>query len=166
MSGASEAVACAPMAVRQLVIVDADTVAGWRRSTPSLAQLWSAVEDLRTAEPDVTVAVIADASLKWALTAEERDAVDEAVGAGRMLFPPAGCEGGHVAFIAEVVRRAEEQGRSPVVITDQAVPQARICRVRREGDRWAFDLSEAKVTKVTRAAPQHRRRRGKADQDS
>lgn len=154
------------MAVRQLVIVDADTVAGWRRSTPSLDQLWSAVDDLRKAEPDVAVAVIADASLKWALSADERDAVDEAVGAGRMLFPPAGCEGGHVAFITEVIRRAEEQGRSPVVITDQAIPGARICRVRREGDRWAFDLADARVTKATRAAPQHRRRRGRAGDGS
>jgi hypothetical protein len=132
------------MAGPQLVVVDADTLAGWRRPSPSRAQLWAAIDDLRAAAPDVTVAVIADASLKWALAADEREAIEDDVATGRIVFAPAGCVGGHVGFLAAVVRRADELKIRTLVLTDARVPGARLTRVRREGERWVFDLKGSK----------------------
>jgi hypothetical protein len=132
------------MAAPQLVVVDADTLAGWRRASPSRAQLWAAIDDLRAAAPEVTVAVIADASLKWALAADEREAIEDDVATGRIVFAPAGCRGGHVGFLAAVVRRADELGIRTLVLTDARVPGARLTRVRREGERWLFDLKGSK----------------------
>ena len=106
------------MAGPQIVVVDADTLAGWRRPSPSRAQLWAAIDDLRAAAPDVTVAVIADASLKWALAADEREAIEDDVATGRIVFAPAGCVGGHVGFLAAVVRRADELKIRTLVLTD------------------------------------------------
>ena len=60
---------------RPLVIVDADTLAGWRRPSASLAQLRAALADLRAQAPDVPLAVIADPSLKWALPPDEQEGV-------------------------------------------------------------------------------------------
>ena len=43
-----------------LLLLDANTLAGWRRPSPSLAQLHHAVLHLERARPDDRVAVIAD----------------------------------------------------------------------------------------------------------
>lgn len=144
---------------RPLVIVDADTVAGWRRAKPSLTQLWQAVDDLRALHPDADVAVVADPSLRWALAPHEQAAMEEDVRTGRMLYAPAGSSGGHVGFLAEVVRRAESQGRSPVVVTDQHLPGIMLCRVRRDGERWIFDISGSEAAVVAASRPPGRRRR-------
>lgn len=124
----------------QLVVVDADTLAGWRRSSPSRTQLWDAISDLEDAAPGVTVAVIADASLKWALSASDREAIETDVSDGRLVFAPAGCRGGHVGFLAAVVERAAALAIPTLVLTDARVPGARLTKVRRDGDRWVFDL--------------------------
>ncbi len=141
------------------MIVDADTVAGWRRARPSLAQLWQAVDDLRALHPDADVAVVADPSLRWALGTEEQAAIEEDVRSGRMLYAPAGCSGGHVGFLAEVVRRAERQGRTPVVVTDQHLPGIMLCRVSRDGERWIFDVTGSEAGVVAPPRPPGRRRR-------
>lgn len=143
------------------VVVDADTLAGWRRPTSSLAQLHEAIDDLRKQEPGAVIAVIGDPSLKWALSDVEREEIELDISSGQLAFAPAGCKGGHVGFIGEVVARAAERGFRPVVITDQAVPDARLGRVRRDGTTWVFDLEgvEARTVTTATAARGHRRRR-------
>jgi hypothetical protein len=141
------------------VIVDADTLAGWRRASASLAQLRSAVADLVDQEPDTAVAVIADPSLKWALPAAEQDEIEDDIVARRILFSPAGGVGGHLGFLARVVERAKQVGFAPIVVTDQVIPGVRVGRVRREGTRWVFDLAGAEMTIAAPARPAHRRRR-------
>lgn len=147
------------MASRPLVIVDADTLAGWRRPSASLAQLREAVADLMDQEPETPVAVIADPSLKWALPSDEQDDIEDDIVARRLLFSPAGGIGGHLGFLARVVERAAIQGFAPVVVTDQSIPGVRVGRVRRDGPRWVFDLAGADITIAAPGRPTHRRRR-------
>ncbi len=52
------------MADPDVVIVDADTVAGWRRVTPSFEQLSAAVADLRAQAPGSVVAIVGDPALE------------------------------------------------------------------------------------------------------
>ena len=146
---------------RRYVVVDADTLAGWRRPTSSLAQLHEAVDHLRAQEPDAVIAVIGDPSLKWALNDIERDEIELDIVTRQLVFAPAGCVGGHKGFIGEVVSRAGKAGYRPVVVTDQAVPNAKLARVRREGPRWVFDLEgvAAPTIVASDAGRPHRRRR-------
>jgi hypothetical protein len=146
------------MGERLLVIVDADTLAGWRRPTASLAQLHHAVRDLRAQEPDATVAVVGDPSLRWALDDTEREQLDEDVRTGAVAFAPAGAIGGHVGFIAKVAEKASAQGWSPVTISDRAIPGATFGRARRDGARWVFDLEGVPAPTITAAPSAHRRR--------
>jgi hypothetical protein len=147
---------------RPLVIVDADTLAGWRRPSASLQQLREAVADLRAQEPEVPIAVIADPSLKWALTPDEQEAIEDDIVGRRLLFSPAGGAGGHLGFLSAVVTRATERGYQPVVMTDQVIPGAMVGRVRREGTRWVFDLQGREITVAAPSRPGHRRRRSSA----
>jgi hypothetical protein len=141
-----------------LVIVDADTLAGWRRPTSSLKQLHDAVAALKAQAPDAVVAVIADASLKWALPENERELVEVDIVAGDLLFAPAGCEDGHVGFIGKVVEKARASGFKAIAITDQAVPHCPLAKVSkdREGN-WVFDL-EAKAVVPKKLVAAHQRR--------
>jgi hypothetical protein len=151
------------MAKKQpLVIVDADTLAGWRRASASLAQLREAVADLRAQEPDVPVAVIADPSLKWALKPDEQQAIEDDIVGRRLLFSPAGGAGGHLGFLSAVVARASALGFQPVVVTDQVIAGVKVGRVRRDGTRWAFDLAGREITVAAPSRPGHRRRRSPA----
>lgn len=147
------------MGSRRLVIVDADILAGWRRASPSLAQLHDAVGDLERQEPDAVIAVVADPSLKWALDESEREGIEDDIREGRLLFAPAGCRDGHVGFIARVVEVARERGFAPVVVTDRAVVGADLGRPSREGDRWVFQLSGVEASLVAPSRPSGRRRR-------
>ena len=148
-----------------LVIVDADTLAGWRRPTSSLRQLHDAVEALERQEPDAVIAVIADASLKWALSEDERDLVEADIVRGSLLFAPAGCVGGLGGFIGRVVDKARERGFQPFVVTDQAITGCPLARARKgaEGE-WVFDLETAttppsRLEEASRLRNTHRRRR-------
>lgn len=146
---------------RRYVVVDADTLAGWRRPTSSLAQLHEAVDHLRAQEPDAVIAVIGDPSLKWALNESEREEIELDIVTRQLVFAPAGCVGGHKGFIGKVVSRAGDAGYRPVVVTDQAVPDAKLARVRRDGTRWVFDLDGAIAPTVVAngtGRPHHRRR--------
>lgn len=148
------------------VIVDADTLAGWRRPTSSLAQLHDAVGALRRQAPDAVVAVIADASLKWALSEQEREQIEDDIVGRFLLFAPAGCVGGHVGFIGRVVEKAQRLGFTTVAVTDQAVGDCNLAKVRRDRDgAWVFDLTgtppPARVLDGTqRHLGPRRRRRG------
>ncbi|MCX7621652.1 MAG: hypothetical protein N2037_12515 [Acidimicrobiales bacterium] len=141
----------------QFIIVDADTLAGWRRIDSSLAQLRSAVADLRRQVPDSLVAVIGDPSLKWALPEREREQMDEDIVNGRIVLAPAGTAGGHVTFIARAVDKARQKGLAPIVITDRAVPGAPLGKVRYDGTQWLFDLETKKT--VDRPGPSRPARR-------
>lgn len=142
-----------------LVIVDADTLAGWRRPSASLAQLREALDDLRRQAPEVPLAVIADPALKWALAPAEQEAIEEDIVGRSILLSPAGGRGGHLGFLAQVVAQAERRGFEPVVLTDQVIPGVRLGRVRREGPRWVFDLEGRELTVSAPSRPAHRRRR-------
>jgi hypothetical protein len=150
------------MSRRRIVLVDADMLAGWRRPTPSFAQLRDALADLARQQPGTPVAVVADPSLKWDLDPSEQEAIEQEVRTGRILYAPAGCVGGQLGFIARVVVVAGQRGFDPVVITDQHVAGAPLGRVRREGTRWVFDLEGAEVARASTdpvAKPMRRRRR-------
>lgn len=149
------------MADRLLVIVDADTLAGWRQPRASLAQLHAAVADLRAQVPDIPIAVVGDPSLKWALSEHERDQLDDDIRNRRIVFAPAGANDGHVGFIARIAEKARDQGLSPVTITDRAVPGARLVRIRRDGTRWVFDLEGASAATVVATTTGVRRRRSR-----
>ncbi|MHB1139269.1 MAG: hypothetical protein ACYC2O_09960 [Microthrixaceae bacterium] len=152
----------APLPGVRVVIVDADTVAGWRRVTPSLAQLESALSDLRRTDPNAVVAILGDPALKWALPAAEQERLDDWINHQMVVLAPAGTKEGHVAFIAAAARKAVRLGMRPVAITDRAVPDCPIAPLRRDGDRWAFDLDGAIVMQAPtgRAGAGARRRRG------
>lgn len=150
-----------PPMSRRIVLVDADMLAGWRRVTPSFAQLREALADLARQEPGTAVAVVADPSLKWDLDPAEQDEIEQEVRTGHILYAPAGCIGGQLGFIARIVVVAVDRGFDPVVITDQHVAGAPLGRVRRDGPRWVFDLDAAvpSAAPPTPAAPMRRRRR-------
>jgi hypothetical protein len=146
----------------RVVLVDADTVAGWRRVTPSFAQLAEAVADLRSQEPDAEVAIVGDPALKWALSGEDQKLLDEEINNQRIVLAPAGTKDGHVGFIAAASRKASALGLRPVVVTDRVVPGCPIARLGRDGSTWTFDLDNAEVAGSERAQPGARRRRRRA----
>lgn len=144
---------------KRLVIIDADLLAGWRRSTPSLAQLREAVASLVAQEPAATVAVIADPALKWSLDAADQADIEHDITSRFLLMAPAGSAGGHVGFIARVVEVAAATGWDPVVVTARAVPGARLGKPSRAGGVWSFDLDGPQPTIVATGTPARRRRR-------
>ncbi|MCC5953883.1 MAG: hypothetical protein JJU45_17450 [Acidimicrobiia bacterium] len=144
---------------QRIVIVDAELVASWRRPGPSLAQLHEAVAALRRQEPATPVAVIADAALKWDLDAAERELVEDDIVNRFLLFAPAGCDGGLVGFLTEVVATARDRGLEPVIITARAVPDVALGRVRRTPEGWEFDLDAPQPTVVATNQGRHRKRR-------
>ena len=79
------------------------------------------------------------------------------------MLAPAGARGGHVGFIAQAVRRGARDGTSVVVVTDRAVPDSPIARLRREGTRFVFDLDNAAVTTASPTSPAHHRRKRAKD---
>ncbi len=145
------------------VLLDADTVAGWRRTAPSLAQLHAAVEDLRREHPDVTIAVVADPSLKWALPDDEQAAFEDDIVSRSVVCAPAGTRDGTNAWLAAVAEAAAVRADRVVVITDRALPGLPIVRLTRVGDRFSFDLAGAAPLSrdVVPGSGSSRRRRGR-----
>jgi len=142
-----------------VVIVDADTVAGWRRVTPSFEQLQAAVADLRAQAPRSTVAIVGDPALKWALSTDDQRLLDDEINHQRIVLAPAGTRGGHVGFISAAVQRGAADGTAVVVVTDRAIAGCPIARLRREGTRFVFDLANAAETTATPTTQVHHRRR-------
>lgn len=129
-------------AVRTLLLLDADTLAGWRRSSPSLAQLHHAVLHLERARPDDRVAVIADPSLKFALTGDEQPRFEADIVGGVVTCTPAGAVDGTHGFIAAVAARASEQGWDVLAVCDKAVPGVPLARLRcDDAGRWVIDAT-------------------------
>ena len=141
--------------------MDADTVAGWRRATPSFAQLTAAVADLRRQSPEAKVAIVGDPALKWALSPPDQQLLDEEINHQRIVLAPAGAKEGHVGFIAAAAQKARALGLDPVVVTDRVVP-LRDRPAGARGNRFTFDLDGAQVTDADRARPVIRRRRKRA----
>ena len=70
---------------------------------------------------------------------------------GAIVMAPAGTIGGFHGFLGQIVTQAAEAGLRAVVITDRAVPDAALGKVRLDGGRWLFELDE--TTTTTRTAP-------------
>jgi hypothetical protein len=146
---------------RTVVLLDADTVAGWRRPAPSLAQLHRAVVDLRAQHPHVTVAVVADPSIKWALPAEEQDAFEHDIVNRNVVCAPAGTRDGTHGWVLAVADRARSDGQRVLVVTDRAIPGVPVVRLRNVEGRFAFDLESAAEVEGRPSQP-YRRRRGRS----
>jgi len=155
------------MAERTLVIVDAGMVAGYRRSSLSLAQLHQAIVHLHFQHPDVRVAVVADPSMKWDLDANEQATFDADIVAGAVVCAPAGAFDGTAGFIERIAAQAKAEHQQVVAFTARAIPGVPLGRLRNEGGRWIWDLegattmdpAEAKAAEAVGAAANGRRRR-------
>jgi hypothetical protein len=151
--------------VGTLLLLDADTLAGWRRSKPSLAQLHHAVLQIERTRPDDRVAVIADPSLKFALDAEEQSRFEADIVGGVLVCTPAGAIDGTHGFLAAVAERATAQGWDVLAVSDRAVAGVPLARVQRdEIGRWSvastgtLDATRAKAA-TSAGRPRRRRRR-------
>lgn len=122
------------------MLVDAGMVAGFRRPKPSLAQLHQALVHLHRQHPGVHTAVLADPSLKWDLGGGEQTVFEGDIIAGAVVCAPAGALEGTVGFLARAAQRAKKAGYDVVAITDRAVPDVQLGRLRVDGGRWFWDL--------------------------
>lgn len=147
--------------VGTVVLLDADTVAGWRRSTPSLAQLHAAVRDLRSQHPDVTVAVVADPSIKWALPEGEQAAFEQDVVTRAVVCAPAGARDGTHGWLVAVAERARRHAERVLVVTDRAVEGLPIVGLSVRDGRFRFDLDNARTVEAPSAPSPRRRRTGR-----
>lgn len=143
-----------------VVLLDADTVAGWRRPAPSLGQLHRAVVDLRTQHPEVTVAVVADASIKWALPAEEQPAFEQDIVTRAVVCAPAGTRDGTYGWMLAVVDRARRDAERVLAVTDRALSGVPVVRLTQVDGRFRFDLEGAACVDVKPSNPHRRRARG------
>jgi hypothetical protein len=134
-------------------------ICGWRRATPSLEQLHQAVFHLRAMHPDVRLVVVADPALKHSLSTADQPRLDADIETGALVLAPAGTIGGFLGFLGQIAGHATDSGLRPVVVTDRAVADAALGKVRLEGGRWLFELDE--TTTNTRAAPPRRTQRRK-----
>lgn len=149
-----------------LVLVDAGMVAGFRRATPSLAQLHQALVHLHRQHPGVDVAVVADPSLKWDLAGAEQAAFEGDIIAQAIVCAPAGALDGTVGFLERAAQRAAAAGQHLVAFTDRALAGVSLGQLRNEGGRWVWDLDGARTidpaavaAAAAGAAPVRRRRR-------
>jgi hypothetical protein len=101
-------------------------------------RLLGAVDALRAAFPTSTVTVVVDAGLRHRLPRHEARLLDDAVLAGRVVFPPAGCAGGTAGFLRAVTRRARGE---VTVVGPRQVPGAlrRVAATRRRRGGWRFE---------------------------
>jgi len=141
-----------------VVLLDADTVAGWRRPKPSLEQLHRAISDLRTQHPDVVVAVLADASIKWALPPEEQPAFETDIVTRAVVCAPAGTKDGTYGWLLAVVERARRDSERVLAVTDRALSGVPVVRLTQVDGHFRFDLDGAATVDVKPGNP-HRRRR-------
>lgn len=150
-----------------LVLVDAGMVAGFRRPKPSLAQLHQALVHLHRQHPEVRTAVLADPSLKWDLGGAEQTTFEGDIIAGAVVCTPAGAFEGTAGFLTRAAERATKQGYSVVAVTDRAVPEVALGRVRVDGGRWVWDLDvthtidKAGASAVAASGASGRRRRSR-----
>jgi hypothetical protein len=153
--------------VATLLLLDADTLAGFRRVKPSLAQLHHVILHLERAHPDDRVAVVADPSMKFSLPAEEQQRFDADIVGGVLVCTPAGAVDGTHGFLAAVARRAADQGLEVLAVSDKAVPDVPLARLQRDdAGRWSVtstgtvDIATAKKASSAQR-PVRRRRSGR-----
>jgi hypothetical protein len=144
-----------------LVLVDGGMVAGFRRSKPSLAQLHQAIVHLHRQHPGTRVAVVADPSLKWDLSAAEQALFEGDIVAGAVVCAPAGAVEGTLGFIARAAERAGHADLDVIAVTDRAVPGVALGKLRNDAGRWMWELDGAQAAETTDVAarPARRRRR-------
>lgn len=126
-----------------LVLVDAGMVAGYRRSSLSLAQLHQALVHLYRQHPEVKVAVVADPSVKWDLPASEQPTFEADIVAGAVVCAPAGALDGTSGFMQRAAERGTADGYSVVAFTALALSGVALGRLRNDGGRWMWDLDES-----------------------
>lgn len=144
-----------------VVLLDADTVAGWRRATPSIVQLHRAIDDLRDQHPDVVVAVVADASIKWALPADEQTAFEHDIVTRAVVCAPAGTRDGTYGWLLAVVERARRDAGTVVAVTDRALSGVPVVRLTQCDGHFSYDLAGARTVDVQPMHPHRRRRTGR-----
>ena len=152
-----------PAGAPALAIVDAGMLSGWRRATPSIAQLHQAIFHLHAVHPDLRVAVVGDPALKHALSTADQVLLDADIEIGALVMAPAGTIGGFQGFLGRIVEQADAAGLSTVVITDRAIAGAPLGKVRLDAGRWYFDLSGTRLPAsavAAAAAAKHTRRPG------
>jgi len=93
--------------VTQHLVVDGSNIATEGRSTPSLAQLESAVEELRKEFPDAEVTVVVDATFAHRIDPSELDRFEQAALRGEYVYPPAGAIGRGDAFLLRIAERVD-----------------------------------------------------------
>lgn len=125
-----------------LLLVDAGMVAGYRRSSLSLAQLHQALVHLHRQHPEARVAVVADPAMKWDLGPGEQKSFDADIVAGAVVCAPAGAFDGTAGFIEQAAERARHEGYAVVAFTARAIPDVALGRLRNEEGRWLWDLDE------------------------
>jgi hypothetical protein len=133
------------MADPTFVLVDAGMVAGFRRATPSLAQLHQALVHLHLQHPEARVAVVADPSLKWDLGPGEQPAFEGDIIARAVVCAPAGALEGTTGFMTRSAERASTDGFDVVAFTDRALSEVALGRLRNDGGRWVWDLDATTV---------------------
>lgn len=152
--------------VGTVLLLDADTLAGWRRSSPSLAQLHHALLHLERSRPGDQLAVIADPSLKWALAGEEQGRFDADIVARVITCAPAGAVDGTHGFLVAVAERARARGDEVLAVSDRALPGVPLARLRcDDAGRWfvedtgtTIDAARARQAGAQKKRPVRRRR--------
>jgi len=87
------------------VVVDGSNIATEGRSTPSLAQLESAVDELRKEFPDAEVTVVVDATFAHRIDPSELARFEGAELNGEFVHPPAGAIGRGDAFLLRIAEK-------------------------------------------------------------
>lgn len=140
------------MADPTFVLVDAGMVAGFRRATPSLAQLHQALVHLHLQHPEARVAVVADPSLKWDLAPADQPLFEGDIIAGAVVCAPAGALDGTVGFLERAAASGASSGHRVVAFTDRALADVSLGRLRNDGGRWVWDLDDVRTIEADQAA--------------
>ncbi|HUY29454.1 MAG TPA: hypothetical protein VMV02_00480 [Acidimicrobiales bacterium] len=91
----------------QHLVVDGSNIATEGRSTPSLAQLESAVAEVHREFPDAEVTVVVDATFAHRIDPSELERFEQAALRGAYVYPPAGAIGRGDAFLLRIAERVD-----------------------------------------------------------
>src|SRR5277367_2312812 len=91
----------------QYVVVDGSNIATEARQLPSLAQLESALEELRKDFPDAEVTVVVDATFAHRIDPSELPRFEAAQLRGEFVSPPAGAIGRGDAFLLRIAEKVD-----------------------------------------------------------
>lgn len=91
----------------QHIVVDGSNIATEGRQLPSLAQLESALEEVRRDFPDAEVTVVVDATFAHRIDPSELPRYEEEVLHGDLVSPPAGAIGRGDAFLLRIAEKVD-----------------------------------------------------------